>query len=107
MAKRTVKKSSTESSVSIPTSRPEPMSMPGARPQVSAQPASSSREQQAMPQSAQASMRSAVDVSAVTHDMIAHRAYEIWRFEGGNDLTNWLRAERDLRTRNTQRGQRQ
>ncbi|HZP59233.1 MAG TPA: DUF2934 domain-containing protein [Opitutaceae bacterium] len=35
------------------------------------------------------------------HEQIAHRAYEIWRAQGcpcGQDLDNWLEAERQLRT---------
>ncbi len=43
------------------------------------------------------SQRSAqTQTSSITHDMIAHRAYEIWRSRGGSDMENWLRAEREL-----------
>ena len=35
---------------------------------------------------------------AVTNDMIARRAYEIWQSgQGGSEMDNWLRAERELR----------
>lgn len=34
----------------------------------------------------------------ITHEMIAQKAYEIWRSQGGSDLENWLKAERQLRT---------
>ncbi len=34
----------------------------------------------------------------VTHDMIARRAYEIFKSgKGGSQTDNWLRAERELR----------
>ncbi len=36
-------------------------------------------------------------ISSITHEMIANRAYEIWRMRGGSDMENWLRAERELR----------
>jgi len=36
------------------------------------------------------------EIRAVSHEMIAHRAYEIWREQGGSDMENWLRAEREL-----------
>ena len=32
----------------------------------------------------------------VTHEMIAHRAYEISQNGGGSEFENWLRAEREL-----------
>jgi predicted phage tail protein len=35
---------------------------------------------------------------AITQEMIAKRAYEIWASgQGGSDQENWLRAERELR----------
>src|SRR5437870_1975744 len=35
----------------------------------------------------------------VTREMIAKRAYEIWKSgKGGNEKDNWLRAERELRS---------
>lgn len=35
---------------------------------------------------------------AVSHELIARRAYEIWASgHGASDLENWLRAERELR----------
>lgn len=35
----------------------------------------------------------------VTHEMIAKRAYEIWKSgKGGSQYDNWLRAERELRS---------
>ena len=34
----------------------------------------------------------------VTQDLIARRAYEIWASgQGGSEMENWLRAERELR----------
>lgn len=33
----------------------------------------------------------------ITNEMIARRAYEIWQREGGSEMDNWLRAERELR----------
>ena len=34
----------------------------------------------------------------VTCEMIAQRAYEIWQSgNGGSEMENWLRAERELR----------
>ena len=33
----------------------------------------------------------------ITTDQIAKRAYEIWQKQGGSELENWLRAERELR----------
>lgn len=36
---------------------------------------------------------------AITYDMIAQRAYEIWQSgRGGSDFDNWVRAERELRS---------
>jgi hypothetical protein len=35
---------------------------------------------------------------AITSEMIAHRAYEIWASgAGGSEIENWSRAERELR----------
>ena len=43
--------------------------------------------------------RSATPKREVTHEMIAKRAYEIYRSGKASDqLGNWLRAERELRT---------
>lgn len=40
----------------------------------------------------------AVQKAALTHDMIARRAYEIYASgQGGSDYDNWCRAERELR----------
>ena len=34
----------------------------------------------------------------ITHEMIAKRAYEIWKSgKGGSEFDNWVRAERELR----------
>ena len=34
----------------------------------------------------------------ITQEMIARRAYEIWKSgAGGSEMDNWLRAERELR----------
>jgi len=36
--------------------------------------------------------------SQITREMIAKRAYEIWKSgKGGSDFENWVRAERELR----------
>jgi hypothetical protein len=35
--------------------------------------------------------------SIVAESLIAQRAYEIWESQGGSDLENWLKAERELR----------
>lgn len=41
-----------------------------------------------------------VTKSEVTHDMVAKRAYEIFQSgQGGSELDNWLRAERELKGR--------
>ena len=50
------------------------------------------------PQATQPAESQTVDI---THEMIAQKAYDIWRSQGGSDLDNWLRAERELRTDNT------
>ena len=42
----------------------------------------------------------AKSVKHVSCDMIAHRAYEIWRKDGGSDMENWLKAEREIRSQN-------
>jgi|HubBroStandDraft_1064217.scaffolds.fasta_scaffold339232_2 hypothetical protein len=43
--------------------------------------------------------RPAAPKREITHEMIAKRAYEIYRSgKGGDQLGNWLRAERELRT---------
>lgn len=34
---------------------------------------------------------------AITSDMIANRAFEIWSNQGGSDVDNWLKAESELR----------
>jgi len=34
---------------------------------------------------------------AVTREVIAIRAYEIWRSTGGNAEANWVQAERELK----------
>jgi len=47
-----------------------------------------------MPTTPEATAR---ELSAVAQDMIARRAYEIWASEGGSDVENWLKAERELR----------
>jgi DUF2934 family protein len=42
--------------------------------------------------------RPAASKREITHEMIAKRAYEIYRSgKGGDQLGNWLRAERELR----------
>jgi hypothetical protein len=33
----------------------------------------------------------------ITFDAIAQRAYQIWSNEGGDERSNWLRAEAELR----------
>ena len=34
----------------------------------------------------------------ISHELIARRAYEIWKSgQGGTDFENWIRAERELR----------
>jgi hypothetical protein len=43
--------------------------------------------------------RPATPKREVTHEMVAKRAYEIYRSgKGGDQLGNWLRAERELRS---------
>lgn len=39
----------------------------------------------------------AESITSISHEMIAQRAYEIWREQGGSDMENWLKAERELR----------
>lgn len=34
----------------------------------------------------------------ITFDTIARRAYEIWSRQGGDERSNWLRAEAELRS---------
>ena len=51
-----------------------------------------------------ASNRESADV---THDVIGRRAYELFEGRGqehGKDLDDWLRAERELQTRQTGSG---
>lgn len=40
----------------------------------------------------------ASEMTRVTHDMIAARAHELWKENGGSDMENWLAAERELRS---------
>ena len=48
------------------------------------------------PQSASSASRAAS--KPVTHELIARRAYEIWASgQGGTEMENWIRAERELR----------
>jgi len=35
--------------------------------------------------------------SQITHDMIAARAYELWKMRGGDAELNWFEAEQLLR----------
>ena len=55
------------------------------------------REQPQMSPQASTPMNMASDVNEVTRDMIAQRAYDIWKREGGPADANWHRAERELR----------
>lgn len=71
-------------------------------PQGSERPASQPGEQGRATQSTkdQAQMTrqgSAAADRIIAESAIAERAYEIWRSQGGSDLDNWLRAERELR----------
>ena len=36
--------------------------------------------------------------AALDHDVVAQRAFEIWRAHGGGAFDNWIRAEQELRT---------
>lgn len=45
-------------------------------------------------------MDMANEVREVTHSMIAERAYQIWKEQGGSADDNWMRAERELRDQN-------
>lgn len=58
------------------------------------------KEQPQMTPQASTPMEMVSDVSEVTHSMIAQRAYEIWKEQGGSDMENWLKAERELRSQN-------
>ena len=40
----------------------------------------------------------AKSVMGVTCDIIAQRAYNIWQKEGGSEMENWLKAEREVRS---------
>jgi len=44
------------------------------------------------------SLQTKRSVNRVTGELIAQRAYEIWKSEGGSDLENWLRAEREVQS---------
>ena len=35
-------------------------------------------------------------LSEDAHTVIAKRAYEIWKSQGGSELENWLKAEREV-----------
>ena len=54
------------------------------------QPAVATTQAAAPKDTAQSSIR-------VTGAMIAQRAYKIWQKEGGSEMENWLKAEREVR----------
>lgn len=96
MAKRTTRKSS---------STPVAVSAPAAHAEVPVEQTVKTVERETSGRGRQEEVRASLNLASVTHDMIAQRAYEIWRTQGGNDLENWVKAERELRTRDTQQGQ--
>lgn len=59
--------------------------------------AQEARQQPMMSPAASGPTAMANDMVNITHEMIAQRAYEIWREQGGGETENWLRAERELR----------
>lgn len=58
------------------------------------------KDQPQRPQQGSTPMQMAQGLSEVTESMVAQRAYEIWQSQGGSELDNWLKAERELRDRN-------
>ena len=58
------------------------------------------KDQPQMTPQASTPMEMVSDVNEVTHSMIAQRAFEIWKSEGGSAAENWLKAERELRGQN-------
>lgn len=76
--------------------RNEGMSQGGERP--SPPPGEQGRTTQSTRDQARATQQgSAAAERMVAESVIAERAYEIWKSQGGSDLDNWLRAERELR----------
>jgi Protein of unknown function (DUF2934) len=97
MAKRTTKKSSSSTQTA---------SAPGAEHgTVPVEQATKAVENTTSMKGRQEDVRSSADMPSLNRDMVAQRAYEIWATEGGSDLENWLKAEAELRTKNTQQGQ--
>ena len=77
----------------IPQVAPPPR--PTAVPKATTSPPRAAAAPQAVPQSKPAA---AATSRPVTHELIARRAYEIWASgQGGSELENWTRAERELR----------
>ena len=58
------------------------------------------KDQPQMTPQASTPMEMVSDVHEVTHAMIAQRAFEIWKEQGGSEVENWLKAERELRSQN-------
>ena len=58
------------------------------------------QEHPAMTPQASTPMDTAREMTDVSDNVIAQRAYELWKSQGGSDLENWLKAERELRADN-------
>lgn len=70
---------------------------PGSNGGEGAEPAAASAEPAADAEPEAAAAEPAAADSGPTSEQIAQRAYEIHRDEGGDEVENWLRAERELR----------
>ena len=78
---------------------PIPQMAPPPRPTTAPSPSAPAQQQSrpaATPQSAKPAP--AAPAKPVTQELIARRAYEIWASgQGGSEMENWVRAERELR----------
>lgn len=92
MAKKVAKKSEAATATAIDAS-PAIDAAPAAAPAKTSKPRATS-----VPRAAKAAVVAAASEVVVTTDMIAERAYHMWRNgEPGDDVGHWLAAERELR----------
>jgi hypothetical protein len=78
---------------------PIPQMAPPPRPTTAPQQSRPATPQSGKPAPAAAAAAAARPAAkAVTQELIARRAYEIWASgQGGTEMENWIRAERELR----------
>jgi len=84
---------------------PIPQMAPPPRPQTTAPkssttppPASRAAAAQSASSTTSSNRPAGAAAKPVTHELIARRAYEIWASgQGGTEMENWIRAERELR----------